>query len=259
MSTVVVVPVLHPAALRPCVETMHPELLERLLIIDNSQRGVGHRAPGRVYRPEHHGHPGGYRPAYNLGVARSMNVAADTGADVVVWVSTSVRFGPAGGRDLIAAAEASDLGMMAATCKLHAFAITRRGFDLAGRWDANLFPAYYEDTDWRRRLHLAWTQPSPGDPVPQHPDVERGMALPEVDVDVVQVRDGHGYDVLREANPGRVAINFEALQAYYARKWHGLPGAETTIYPFGDPSLPLDYWPPCTRKELIDRYGLGLA
>lgn len=244
MTALVVVPTMSADALAPCLRRMHPDLLERLLIVDNSVSGVGEGWPGMTYRPEPHTHERDYQPRCNIGVARSMNLAAlavlGGAADAVLWISTSVRFGRAGGRDLAELADKPGLGVIGSPTALHAFALRREAFELVGLWDTNLFPAYFEDTDWRRRLHLA------------------GGALPEIPIDAHHVRDGHGYDLLRAVNPGRCVINFDKLKGYYASKWGGVPGEERYDRPFGDPTHPLEHWEPVTREQLIDRYGLGL-
>lgn len=243
MNALVVVPTLDGDALRGLVATMHPDVADRLLVVDATQHGLRGDLPGALYRPEPHGHPRDYEPARNIGVARTMNLAArwPTDPDVVVWLSTSVRFGPAGGRDLLQHAADAELGTIGKPCALHAFALTRAAFDLVGLWDENFYPGYYEDTDWRYRLHLA------------------GGHLPEQPIDA-QARDGHGYDVLRAANPGRTVVNFDALKAYYTAKWGGCPPEATERYrtPF-DAGHSLRWWVPAGRAELIDRYGLGLG
>lgn len=240
----VVVPVLDPAAARECVATMAPELRAALHIVDQGQHPVqGIDAGEGIYRPRAHNRR--FYPKRNIGIARCMNHALDTldaiGGDLLVWVSTSMRFGPDGGMRLVDAAMKHELGVVGLPAKWHAAALRRRAFDLAGRWDENFYPAYYEDTDWRRRLVLASGRPDP-------------LAILDLPGDA---RDGHGYDTLRAAQPGRLPIDFDALKAYYARKWGGCPpeSEETLLLPWGD--RPLTWWPEVTREQLIDRYGLG--
>lgn len=245
MTALVVLPVLDRDAAADCIATMHPEVIADLLIVDNTMGGVGDLPAGQgFYRPP--AHRGPLQPRHNLGVSRAMNYAYDrltvAAGSVLVWLSTSMRFGPDGGLRLLAAGHDAELGVVAtAPIAWHAVALRPAAFDLAGRWDENFYPGYYEDTDWRRRLQLA----------------TRGLTLTQTDVGG-EARDGHGYDVLRAANPGRQVVNFDALKGYYAAKWGGCPpdSDETLTMPWGD--RPLDHWDPVTRDELVRRYGLGL-
>lgn len=244
MDAVVVLPVLDPAAAVDCVATMAPVLRERLLVIDqgvDSARGMLD-APWWV-RPEPHRRQ--LRPTRNIGIARCVNTAVAAmraeGAAMLVWVSTSMRFAADGGELLITAAERAELGVIGRPAQMHAFALRSAAFDAAGLWDENFYPAYYEDTDWRRRLQLATGNPDPLD-ITELPG---------------EARDGHGYDVLRAAMPGKLPIDFDALKGYYAAKWGGCPpeSVETFDLPWGD--RPLDWWPAVSIEELIDRYRLG--
>lgn len=250
MTPLVVLPVLDVPAARACIATMAPELVTALLVVENGETRMGATGAGYGhYRPPPH-KARHYRPTRNLGVSRTVNYAFDrmiaAGCDTLVWVSTTMRFGDDGGRRLLTAAETAELGVVAqAPVAWHAVALKAEAFRLAGRWDENFASGYYEDTDWRYRLVLATGNPNP---LPQH-DIG-GTA-----------HDGEGYDVLRHANPGRTAINFDALKDYYYRKWGGVPphSEERFVHPFDDPANPIDWWPPATREELIARYGLGLG
>lgn len=245
MSLVVVLPVLDPVAATACVATMSPLLRAGLFVIDQADQPCAHQLdPAAVLRPDKIRRRR-YRPARNIGIARSMNAAVtrmrDTGADMLVWVSTSMRFGPDGGETIVEAAYSHDLGVVGVPAKWHAAALRPTAFDLAGLWDENFWPGYYEDTDWRRRLQLATGRPGP-------------IAVLDLPGDA---RDGHGYDTLRTAMPGRLPINFDALKGYYTAKWGGCPpeSVETLDRPWGD--KPIGYWEPVTREDLIDRYGIG--
>jgi len=242
---IVVLPVLDAARARSCVASMHPELQRALFVIDQTDRGL-RNMPGELHRPPPHTHERDYLPRRNIGVARSMNLGVtrmrERGDDLLLWVSTSMLFGPDGGMRLVEAAASDELGVVGMPCQWHAVALHAAAFDLAGLWDEGFFPAYYEDTEWRYRLALASGRP----------------ALPTVEVGG-EARDGRGYDRLLAVNPGRTVVNFDAHQGYYASKWGGCPpDSERFTHPFDDPSLPLDWWAPASREDLIERYGLGL-
>lgn len=239
---IVLAPALDADALAAMLDTLSQDLWSGLLIVDNSVDGIGPHWPGLVYRPEPHGHARSYEPRCNIGVSRSINLAARglrSGGESLMWVSTSMRFADDGGMCLVEESQRHTYGLIGLPAQMHAFVMHAAAFDVVGLWDENFYPGYYEDTDWRRRLDLTVG------------------GLPVADLPGAHIRDGRGYDALRAHNPGRTVINFDALKAYYSAKWGGLPGAERFERPFG--CRPIDHWNPVTREELIDAYGLGLG
>jgi hypothetical protein len=112
----------------------------------------------------------------------------------------------------------------------HLIALHRRCFDAVGYFDENFYPAYFEQTDWCRRLRML--------------DMEGGW--PRVWVNALSQGVAlHAPLVSCPAPP---------LLDYYRDKWGGDKGAETHMVPWGD--KPLDYFPQRSIPELIHRYGL---
>lgn len=76
-----------------------------------------------------------------------------------------------------------------------------------------IFPAYFSDNDWYRRLELAgWTR------------INSGIQIGHIGSQTI---NSDAY--LRHLN----AITFPLYREYYRQKWGGGPGAETLYDPFG--------------------------
>lgn len=105
----------------------------------------------------------------------------------------------------------------------HCFVLAASVFDRVGLFDENFYPAYYEDSDFLRRLDLAGVHTGPN-------------PMPKVELNECRCKTAyhlrHGY-----VRPAAT----HALKWYYSRKWAGLPGHERWTRPFG--TRPLDYWP----------------
>lgn len=103
-------------------------------------------------------------------------------------------------------------------------AITKRGWDVIGAFDENIWPIYWEDVDWSRRLKLS--------------------GLP---VHIVQETTAvHAGSKTSVTVPGLLEKTngwYNANQAYYHRKWGGAIGAEAYATPFNDPALGLKIEP----------------
>lgn len=121
------------------------------------------------------------------------------------------------------------------------FIITRRGVDRVGLFDECLFwPAYLEDTDHFRRLHL----------------------VREKYMDVPGVSSVHGEMIGGQMHGSRTINSDKVMQREnmrthgngfrkYVLKWGGMPGKEEFDCPFNNPNLPMDYmhFDPSFREE----------
>lgn len=211
VSALTVVPSIVPEWTEACLQTWKGEAT-RLLVVDNTVE--------------------------NLGVAASWNMGArrvvDEGADYVILLSAAVRFGPPGGQDFLEALEEqrplwgleadNDLGW-------HLVAFSRRLFELVGYFDENFWPAYHEDNDFSYRVQVAT-------------NTRGGGAWVKTPVRASLQGKAHG--VLY----GGAKPDFEALEAYFSRKWGGPSGCESYLYPFGDPRHPIDWCPGPGDEEL---------
>lgn len=226
---------------RNALAALGDEIRSRLLVIDNAAHG----------RPRTALDVWGYhRPEWNLGISRSFNHAIGNaygaGATGVIWISAGLVFIDRG-RSLLDL-EAAGPEVVVSEHGWHAVAIGLPAFERVGTFDENYYPAYVEDTDWRRRWQLAGGQTR---------SVELGTAV---------AQDGHGYNALRREHSGRPVINFDALDRYYIEKWGGIyarrpgeTGQETFDRPFGRTDVDLDWWPePPPIPQLARRYQIAV-
>ena len=102
------------------------------------------------------------------------------------------------------------------------FMITRETVALAGRFDENFYPAYFEDNDYHRRIILAGYEASA---VPAATMYHYGSQT--------QIATG---------TPVVPSMMFEKNRAYFVQKWGGVPGHETFTVPFNDPTKTIKDW-----------------
>lgn len=110
-----------------------------------------------------------------------------------------------------------------APMEFNAAALTWHAIDTIGYFDENLFPIYFEDTDWRRRAALAGlTHLTLQDTNFVHAGSKTLLTVPEE-------------QTLHD-------VTFPANRAYYEKKWGGDQGFERFSIPFNDPrySLKID-------------------
>lgn len=195
---------------------------ENILIIDNADYAAIPRAcpgwDGRMLRPERNL---GVAPSWNIGVRA---VIAEQ-LDWLVIASTSFRFGPSGGRTFIDALDGCDLPGAQSIYGWHFIAIARPTFETVGEFDEGFWPAYWEETDFLYRMHLAGLA-SPRD---------NGRPWCHFDVDGDYGRQAATLE------DGLAPVNLLAVGMYYERKWGGPQGEERFTLPFGNPALPLTW------------------
>lgn len=172
----------------------------------------------------------------NRGCTASWNVglkmAVDTGADWCVWMSAACRFGPEGGLDLIAALGRNPKAHVVETqARGHLIAVNTRVTREIGYCDENFFPSYFQDTDWHRRVTLAFGE---------------SLDWRRVEVGVQSESVSHSVQL------SGLHVDFLALETYYRRKWGTFPGG---LYrtPFNDPERPLTWWPEPGHPMAIGR------
>jgi GT2 family glycosyltransferase len=177
------------------------------------------RRPGVTYYPY----------GINRGLAKSVNegmiAAFEMGADLVVNIADDMQPRPGdfdelveyayrrAGLPAITATAAHERTGTVGSCELSFTAFNLICLATVGMLDENFFPLYYEDVDFMRRVKLA------GYPFPQL-----------LGTRIVHRGSGNIYGV-----PGLLDQNhrtFAANQAYYIRKWGGLPGQERFSVPF---------------------------
>jgi len=219
LAFVAVLPAIDPTLAHACIKSLHPEIRARLLLVDNTETG-------RIAHVHRQGLAAIYESGRNLGVASSWNLGvklmADHGADYLLILSQSIRFGRARGIDLLAKVEKRKPAWIAhSQFGWKCLVISAGTFAQVGRFDPIFHPAYREDTDFLYRMGRA------GLPSPR----ENGGELMHVMVDATSAGDAE------TIGRGLVKVNFAENQRLYVRKWGGDQGDETFRRPYDDPDL----------------------
>lgn len=209
MNTIVI-PVVDFALMNRCYDSMAPWLHDRVVIVDNT--------------------------VTNRGVAASWNIGRDTALahehDYLTLMSEAVVFDTHGGVDwmlqLDKLAQLSHPPQMIDALGLGWKCVTlhRSVLEKVGRFDEVFFPAYYEDTDYLYRMHLA------GFCSPRENDRD-GRVFVHADATVPE-GDGH-------ANRAGIHVDFGTQRARYQAKWGGAQGAEEFDRPYDNPTLDWTY------------------
>lgn len=199
----IVLPVLDVERATRTLDSMATSLRARTLVLDNSCSSFD---PPGVFRSVH--------PSANIGVAASWNVGVACLADNphrshLVTLSTSVEFDDAGA-GLIEALDDHDDGFVSHVW-WHVAAIGAHVVAEVGLFDTGFLPAYFEDTDYERRMQLA------------------GHHLPNG----LHVRGIIDHGTAHSLRAGLVEVNFGRLARRYERKWGGPPGHERFEQPWG--------------------------
>lgn len=253
VTLLAVVPVIWEETAAACLDSMlMPHSAcgfwpEEILVVDNTRGGDVLAPDGAVGRRLHgcavavHRDPNGH----NLGVAESWNVAAreviGRRLDWLVICSTSVIFGPelhtTFRREVEAYPDAQIVESMGNSW--HLIAIARSTLETVGLFDPWFYPAYEEAIDWGYRQKVLGLE---------------DVGWPRVWCNAMSI--GHAVHVDRSRWDAPAAPN-GPLRAYYDEKWGGPKGSERYTRPFGDLSLPVDWWEtPFSVAEAARRYGL---
>lgn len=221
-DVVCVVPVIDPVRAQRLYESMAPPLRARTMWIVNTTMKFD---PYEALDIE--------RPGRNLGVAASWNLGRRCAVVWDAWLlhcSEAMVFGAEGGLDLLDALRRHEdqpwLGFI--DHGWHLYANSPQLLEDVGTFDENFWPAYYEETDYLYRMHLA------GWPSPRENALVGGTW---VDVDAMNP-DGDAHCIVDEL----VQVQFAPLTAYYVAKWGGPPGEERFTHPFNDERHDHAWW-----------------
>lgn len=117
------------------------------------------------------------------------------------------------------------------------FAVKPKKFVQSVGWfDENIYPAYFEDNDMHYRMQLAG--------VPSY-----------IDTRIVVNHFGSGTQNADPEKPNVPASRFEAIRAYYIRKWGGDVGKESFDRPWDRQGLNVKAW---KGQDLVDPNNLEL-
>lgn len=180
----------------------------------------------------------------NLGVATSWNLgirwALQGGADAVALISSSVRW--VKGLSHFTDGDWEKYGDpkrgLLTDASFHASIWARPVFERIGLFDENFWPAYFEDTDWLRRLEICGLHTPPEREHVRWPAADGGLRLPLLP----KVELPGLCENAQSLRAGAVNVDFARQERYYTMKWGGLKHQETYDRPFGL-HVPLAYWP----------------
>lgn len=192
-------PSIDPARREQCLAHLHPDIVERLTLVDNSDA--------------------------NRGVPASWNVGAktlvtDPAAEWLVILSEAIVFGPAGGEDF---EDSLTDQITDAEWGWHLIGIHRSVFEHVGYFDETFTPGYFEDTDFLYRMHLA------GMCSPRENDRPGRNQVTGI--------DGRDLGYALALQEGRVRVSLTMQEEKYRHKWGGPQGAERFEHPYDNPSL----------------------
>lgn len=239
MKFLIIVPTMNEDIMDKCFESIHPKYHDNLLLIDNSKEGFAHK-----YGVKYEHHP------QNIGISRAWNIGARKvvreNIDYLVVMSATMVFND-GMQGLVEAMEANTNEWGLETQHVwHLICLRKKVFETIGYFDENFYPAYWEDTDFIRRMELANI----------HVPMAKSPRLPKIEIDAV-----HQGDAL--AMKSGLEVNMGAMKNYFIEKW----GADNSFasqedrdkmfkYPFNNPKNNIDYWEENTIKDLIKGYRL---
>jgi glycosyltransferase involved in cell wall biosynthesis len=194
---------------------------KHLLLVDNTPtsicKSVDIKNASVTYHPE------------NVGVAKAWNLGLSADCDWTFVLSMSVIF-PNGFSEVLAELNKASEYMMLTELGWHLAGISRKCVEAIGYFDENFYPAYYEDTDYYRRMCLTELPCNGVQRVPcDHPRTSIGTH-------------------------SGAEVNYEKLGEYYISKWGGGPGEETYTLPFGDKHI--KHWIRQPLETMKAEYGL---
>lgn len=217
----IILPYTRKDLLKSCLDSIDQEIRSNIIKVDNSE--------------------------VNIGVARAWNIGVkyvlDNNIDFLIICSVSLVFNQ-GLRDLISKLKKSDSGY----CTQHGWhliALSKETLKACGLFDTNFYPAYYEDSDYVRRLEVLNIHQPLGK-----------KQLPFVKVDGKALGNG-----LSMQGQKPVVVNYGAVREYFIQKWGDDPKYDSQesrdkLYktPFNDPNLPIDYFVERSIDQLKRKY-----
>lgn len=163
----------------------------------------------------------------NLGCGPSWNHISQNAPPPWFFSGSDMKFLPGSLALLDKALDANPDASVIMAYHYSAFLLTSKAIEMAGLFDENFYPAYFEDCDHYRRLMLAGAKDIrvPGFECVHGEAPWWGSSTVKSDPE------------LNKKN----AVTYGNLQKYYINKWGGEPGHETYKKPFNR-DVPLNYW-----------------
>lgn len=171
------------------------------------------------------------RPTRNLGCAGSWNLLCRTAFDELRVATMIILNGDCAVASGTFSRMMESAHAVVAAQGFSAFRLDERVWRRVGEFDEDYYPAYWEDTDYRRRLHLA------GEPIDEWPikEVSRpsyGRATYASGITHGWLIENAGYQGSTGAKCAWFQERWVANRDRYVAKWGGMPGAETYDRPF---------------------------
>lgn len=181
-----------------------------------------------------------FSPRYNLGVAASWNriitTAWSRGYGFVYIGSNDITLGP-GTLQALVELEKPEPECLWMVNDFNFWCLRLSAVPKIGLPDENFMPAYFEDSDYSRRIKLAgFDYICMGD----KPFVKNGRSVPAVSshhLGSQTIRSDQEYAI----HNGNTFNNWN--RNHYIMKWGGAPDSEQFSTPYGDPSRPITWWP----------------
>ena len=208
MTYQIVIPFIYEPYFSECISTIDRSHDQFILAIDNRER--------------------------NRGVAASWNIGIETmrqrGADWLIILSATMRFGEPGMTDFIKAVFNTEADILACEPShgWHLIAIRSSVFDRVGTFDENFYPIYFEDTDFSYRCEVAG-------------DIKWDSVT---GIDVTSMGNAHSGRLAGITSNGQRQVDF------ILKKWGGTRDHYIYKTPFNEPGRSIKDW----RKGDIDKY-----
>ena len=242
MKYKIIFPVIDEQSTIECLETIDDSIKKNIILVDNSESKFGEKLG---IKDKHiFGENVGVPKAWNIGV----DYILENGIDYLIILSATMRFHK-GMLDFIQQLELNVNPFGLETQHgWHCIALSKRTFQMVGRFDENFYPAYYEDSDFIRRMELLGI----------HIPMSSIQRIPKIEIMAGSVGNAHA---MRKS---KINVNMGACRQYFIDKWGFEPRYDTQenrdlmyLHPFNDPKNPIDYCPETTLEELKDRYNLN--
>lgn len=242
MKALIVIPSIHKETTEECLKNIDKKFHQDIMLIDNS----ADKMTAHNYRV-------GFRenPSVNIGVGRAWNLGVkkvlQRKYDFLIILSASIRFSDGMIGFMKELQKHSNANGLMTQEGWHCIALHRRVFEQVGDFDTNFYPAYYEDSDFIRRMELAKI----------HEPCGGTVTLPGCEISATSFQIAHGM------KKGKVFVNMGACAEYFIRKWGNYPKYDSKesrdalySHPFNDPAFDLKYYPEHTIEELKILYKL---
>lgn len=246
MNTLILLPVASLKIAMGCIESIDSQFHRHLHIVNNSGESFDDAFFQRFDCFVH------TFAEQNIGVARSWNEGIKEmfarKYSYMLIVSASMRFRD-GARGVMSwLDEHPDEYGLFTQHGWHCAAIAKKTVERVGLFDVNFYPAYFEDSDYIRRMELAGI----------HEPCDGTRHIPGITIDAESIGDA------MTIKTTDIRVNHAACGRYFVKKWGAMPSYKSKkerdlmySYPFNDAKNDLSYFPDTLIEQLKKEYGLS--